>query len=253
MYTIFNNKNPKGNIILECNNCTYKIPAEQSVELPVFDKICRFSVSVEPITSEELLDAENPTAFTEKILCRVFGKVVDSVSRMTLNPQVTYEFDRTAELTQIDLIFESWSEFDGDVSLFLFESYPIFREFCRAESTTATLRVVETKNTNLKQFLKTARNWLLFLQFSSIFTGLLFFLPYYLWVRYFASDFHFLRVVKKLYNMTTQQRETTLMHNQEKEEIDKPKGCLCFVVISVLAVAVVLVAIEVLEKIVGLF
>lgn len=130
MYIAFNNKNTKCNILLEYNNCTYKIPAEQTLELPAFGNSCRFSVTAEPLVEDDLLDGEKPTSFTDKLLHKATKKLVDSISKMTLNPQVTYEFDRAVELTEIDLFFESWDEFDGDVAMFLFETYPIFRTFC---------------------------------------------------------------------------------------------------------------------------
>lgn len=254
MYISFNNKNAKCDILLEYNNCTYKIPSEQSLELPVFNSTCRFSVTAEPLTQEELFGDEKPTKFAEKLLHKAAKKLVDSVSGMTLNPQVSYELGCADELTQIDLIFEEWSEFDGDVAMFLLETYPIFRTFCRAESATATLKVVETRNTNLRQFLKTARYGLVFIQFTSIFWGLLFFLPYYIGVKYFASDFHFSKVLKKLYNMKAEQREEAIKRNSEKlGTADNLKGCLVFSAICILAVAVVLIVIELLEKIVGLF
>lgn len=235
MYITFNNKNSLFNVLLEYNNSTYKILAEQSLDLPVTGKTCVFSVTLEALSQDDALKEEKPTTFAGKIIQKITGKLVNTVSRFSLNPQVTYELDCDNDSAVIDLLTEEWSEFDGDVAMLIFDTYPIMRSFCRAESENATLRVTQTKNTNLRKFLKTARLFLLFFQQTSVLLGLLLFLPYYIVIRYFASDFHFSRVLKRLYNMDVEQREKALKSNREKLEFeDSFGGCLKFLLILVL-------------------
>lgn len=187
----------------------------------------------------EFDSGDEPTKLKDRILSKLMKKFVKKIPEMMLDLSVRYEFNcEASQDAVVDLSAGMYSVCDGKIADF-FELTPIIMCFARAESLNGTLRVVDVTENNRKKFLKTMRNLLLFVNSGLFLVDWFFFIPSYLTVKLFASHGYIKRLLVKLYNKPTGDRERILYEKEQSYEKEDNKGCLSGIIKVLLFVLIV--------------
>ncbi len=232
MYITFRNNSTGADMLVTLANQKHIIKPCNTVDL--FCNGEKIVFTAETAALHELIDAVNEiddkdksAGLKDRILTKLtkkaFGKLPDTV----LNTAVQYEVSGAdACNTVIDLYDGAWAVCDGKVADFL-DVVPVCSVFARAEASNGNIKVSDTQSLNRKQYLKLVRNVLLFQTAGLTSLNLLFFIPEYLIVKFFASAFYMKRMLTSLYAKSPAERENIL--NQKAQRMDseaEKKGCL---------------------------
>lgn len=236
MYVTFKNQNEYNRVKLDFNNQTYIIAPSSELQLPSFDGKAIFTAeTLLPDFSDDLKEAKESDKLSERVIGKLAGKLIKNLDKWAVSVRITYELEAAAEDAVILFEEGAYSACDGFMADYFFDMLPIAFVFARAEAVTGKLKVTDLKSINRKQYLKLARRFMLFMDWGMILPDLLFFVPKYIALLYFTSQFYISGLIKGLYKLSFSERTEKFRIKEEKLEKESEKsGCL----VSVLKVLI---------------
>ena len=232
MYLTFKNNSTGSVMTVIFDNRRYSIKPESTVEVPYFGGKIEFTAETSALNElvdavNEIDDKDKSAGLKDRILTKLAKKAAQKLPDTVLDTSVRYEVncENTIDVV-IDLYDGACSMFDGKLADFL-EIIPIAYLFVRAEVSCGVIKAISAKTVNRKKFLKLVRFLLLFTGIGLASLNLLFFIPEYLVIKLFASDFYVSRMLSGLYGKSPSERENYLLEKERRfgQDEKKKKGC----------------------------
>ncbi len=227
MNVTFRNLSTDSTMILSVRNGTYPLKPESEIYIPYLDDGVSFTAEITPVDLlEGFKEGSEGESLKERILYKLTKKFAEKLPELQIYTAVTYELKSTFDNVTVELKDASDASCTGNICDF-FDMVPVAYSFAEAESPFGTLSVTDVKTTNRKQYLKLLRKVLLFIDWGLIFPDLFFFIPKYLTVRLLSGNRYITRRIKKLYEMSPEER-TGFLQKREREldTQNKNSGCL---------------------------
>ncbi len=161
-------------------------------------------------------------SFKDKLLRKATNRFLKKVPEMALYSAVTYELQDISSDTVVELENSVYSSCDGEIADF-FDMMPVVYCFPKAECADAAIKANKAKNTNRKQYLKLFRRILLFLNWGMLLLNLFEFIPAYIVLKFYATDFYISKLIKKLYALSKKERDYLIAKKLADEENTPPK------------------------------
>lgn len=231
MYITFRNNSKDNKVTVTANNRSITINPEASADIFFSNNTVEFSAYISPLEAlnDAIADMDEEIkdyGLKDKIIAKLTKLFAKKLNDMMLNIEVGYRVDFNAsENAVVDLYDGVYSVCDGKFADFL-DMVPVMYSFSRVETDNGKISVNNISLINKKKYLKFFRNLLLFANSGLIIVDWFLFIPSYLIVRYFASDFYVRNLLKRLYSKNFDLRQKIL--DEKERSIDKDeKGGSC--------------------------
>lgn len=231
MYLTFRNISTQEKVIVIVENQRYIINPLESIDVfcqnenPQFTTQPTFFSDIEEAVNE-IDSTEEVSSRKEKLLAKLAKIFIKKIPEAILNISITYAVNCDSLQSVVVNLFDGiYSVCDGFFADFL-DMVPVAMVFSRAETVDGTLKIVDVESINRKKYLKLWRNILLFTHWGLLFLNLTLFIPEYLTVRYFSSNFYLKKLFRRLYGKTLEQRAQILFKKEQKYEKEEKSGCL---------------------------
>ena len=246
MYVTFKNESGSSKAVITVDNQRYILNQISSVDVFCLNSDFEFYAESSALRElaeavEDIDDKDKKSKLKDRILTKLAKKAAEKLPDTVLNTVVRYKASlKTGENLTVNLSDGAYAMFSGRFSEFL-DFLPIAYVFLRAESANAVLSVVDVKLVNRKKYLKLVRSVLLFMHAGLTSLNLLFFLPEYIIIKLFSSEFYVKRVMSRLYKHSQADRESILQKRAERQESERKKlGCFPKLLIFFVGVIVLL-------------
>lgn len=238
MYVTFKNNSTSEKMVVCVEKGEYIINPEDSAEVFCQSQTVRFQAHACAFEEfddviNDIDDNDKNDSFKDRILTKLVKKAAKKATEIVLDTTVTYEITFTdCENAVVHLLEGDYSVCDGKIAD-AFDMVPVGYIFARAEVDNGEIKVVDVVANNRKKFRKLMRNLLLFMNWTFLIPDLFMFIPEYLTVKFYSSNFYIKRMLCKLYAESPSERERILLLKEqsfEKEDEENKKnkkgGCL---------------------------
>ena len=238
MYVTFKNNSTSEKIVVTVENQQLTIAPEDTAEVFCNSLAVKFQAhtcAFEEIDDviNEIDDNDKNDSFKDRVLTKLTKKFAKKATQIVLDTTVTYEASFTDSENAVVNLFEgAYSVCDGKIADAL-DLMPVGYMFIRAEINKGEIKVVGVVANNRKKFRKLMRTLLLFMNWNFLIPDLFMFIPEYLTVKFYSSNFYIKRMLCALYDKSTGERERILLLKEqsfEKEDWENKKnkkgGCL---------------------------
>lgn len=245
MYITFRNNSNDNKVTITAENRSFTVNPEASAEIFFANNIVEFSAYISPLEAlnDAIADMDGEIkdyGLKDKIIAKLTKHFAKKLNDMLLNIEVSYKVDFSGcDNAVINLYDGVYSVCDGKIADFL-DMMPVMYSFSRAETDDGKISVTDISLINKKKYLKFFRNLLLFANSGLIIVDWIFFIPSYLLIRSFASNFYVRNLLKKLYSKSVDERHKILYNKEQMiDKEEKGSGCLS-AVIKVLIILLIL-------------